>query len=181
MAASAYAVLLEGLSDSVTESDIVAFLSYCGEVASVTFSEAAAGIGRSARAVFVAAESVGIAELLNGAVVGDGPVKITPETPGSPMHQPTSSAEDTIHHMEASGALKGGIVPTIKERAAAVDAKLGIRSKIRFGAKAVGSVVAGAVSVVAGVVTGGSHGQGTTQQWNSKPNQPQWGPPPPMK
>jgi hypothetical protein len=170
-------VILEGLEESVTESDIVHFLSYCGEVASVTFISATE-LGRSARALFVSPESVGIAELLNGAVVGASPVTITPETPGSPLHQPSTSSEDVVHNMEKDGKLAGGIVPAIRERARAVDAKLGIRSKVSFGVKAVGSVVSGAVSAVAGVVSGASNKAPTVQQWNSAPNQPQWGAPP---
>jgi hypothetical protein len=174
MAASAYAVILEGLEDSISESEIANFLSYCGEVASVTFT-GVTQLGRTARALFVSAESVGIAELLTGAVVGSSPVTISAETPGSPMHQPTSSTEDVVHKMEQDGKLSGGVLPAIRSRAAAVDERLGIRSKVRFGVKAVGSVVTGAVSAVAGVVRGSGSHEGTVQQWNSAPNQPQWG------
>ncbi len=175
MVASAYAVIMEGIEDGVSESDIANFLSYCGEVASVTFT-GVTQLGRTARALFVAADSVGIAELLTGAVIGASPVTIFAEILSS-EHDPTTSSEDVVQKMADDGHLRGTVLPAIRARAAAVDERLGIRSKLRVGVKAVGSVAAGAVSLVAAVVHG-HQAQPTVQQWNSAPNQPQWGAPP---
>lgn len=176
------AVTVQGLTADTTEIQLREFFSYCGDIVAVMLHPADPSCGRAAWATiqFAHSESVDIAVLLSGAAVNGAAIEVNDATvPGSATapSENRRSAVGSVNGLQASGLLQGGkeIIGTIRDRAAAVDAKYGIRDAVVNQARAIKNTAVGAVNYVTGR---SDKGDVQVACWYWRENQPQWGPDP---
>lgn len=162
------AVKVTGISEQVTDQQLRDFLSYCGEIASLSRAPL------SATVTFNCVEAAETAELLSGAVLGGSQVIICRDAGLAPTSIDSASALAFVESMVSKGIVVGEeAICALRARAAALKGS-GVGLTVHHGAKRLVDAGRTAVSTVAGTAT---RGQPTTEQWMYG-SQPQWGPPP---